>query len=309
MVTKDQSPQTKVSIAWMIPELDLKNPSVRVRRYNVHLKLVSMGITSFVRSDYYTTPLYQLVGELMPYDIVIFTQIAQMDSVLMRLLKDLGKKIVFDHCENLFNIGAEDACMKIADTISCCSTLLAELTNSNGYANTVILRDPVEEITVDHKYEAVGRRLRAGFMGMGGNSYLVENLRSAVEKADYELVTITEWENATIKWTLENWHNALNTCDVVLCPQTFPAKSNIKVTTAMALGFPVIASPIRAYQEVICQDHNGYLCWANEEWDRYLILLKDEKKRRMIGEAAKNSVQEYTLEFISNQWLEMFKSL
>lgn len=296
------------SIAWMIPDLDLKNPSIRIRRYNVHLKLVSTGITSVVKSDYYTTPLYQLVGELMPFDIIIFTQIAQMDSVLMKLLKDIGKKIVFDHCEALFNIGAEDACMKTADKITCCSTHLAELTNSNGYANTVVLKDPLEEITVEHKYEAIGRRLRAGFLGMGGNSYLVDNLRDVIEKADYDLITITEWENATIKWTLENWHNALNTCDVALCPQTFAAKSNIKVTTAMALGFPVLASSIKAYQEVIRQDFNGYLCWKNEDWYECLVLLKDENKRRSIGEEAKKSVKEYALDFIANQWLEMFNS-
>jgi len=297
------------SVAWLIPDLDLKSPSIRVRRYNVHQKLVSMGITSFVRSDYYNTSLFQLIGELMPYNVIIFTQIAQMDSVLMSMMKNLGKKVIFDHCEALFRIGFEDALMRTAQHIVCCSTCLAELTNEAGYPNTIVLKDPIEDRTVDHKYECTGRRLRAGYLGMGGNMHLLDPLRESIEKADYDLITITEWENSTIRWTPDNWHNDFATCDVALCPQAFPAKSNIKVTTALALGLPVLASPIKAYQEVIKQGINGYLCQVPEEWEGALMALKDEGKRWSVGEEAKESVQDYTLDSIANQWLEMFKSL
>jgi glycosyltransferase involved in cell wall biosynthesis len=297
------------NIAWLIPELDLKNPSVRIRRYNVHQKLQSMGIISMIRSNYYSVSLHELIGELMPYNVIIFTQIAQMDSTLMSVLKNLGKKVIFDHCEALFHLPFEDACMKTANNIICCSTRLAELTNENGYPNTIILKDPIEDRTIDHKYEVTGRRLKAGFMGMGGNSHNIDSLRAIIEKADYDLITVTEWENASIKWTLDDWHLSLNTCDVALCPQIFPAKSNVKVTQALAFGLPVIASSIQAYQEVIRQGVNGYLCHNPEDWEGALMTLKDENKRRSVGEEAKKSVGDYTLDTIARQWLEMFKSL
>lgn len=156
-------------------------------------------------------------------------------------------------------------------------------------------------------------KLKAGFFGMGGNSWLIsEWLRDTIESAGYEIVLCTEWDNATHTWTQDGWPSVMNECDVVLCPQRSdvqPAKSSVKATVAMALGLPVICSPIQSYKEIIKNGENGFICETNEQWKDALIKLKDSKLREKIGKAGKESVKEYSLSAIANQWKEVLTDL
>lgn len=135
----------KVEVVWMIPMLDLKNPSIRIRRYNVHKKMSSMGVNSRIITTYAGRSIYDIRNEIGDASVVIFTQFGEFEYELMKHLKAAGKKVVFDHCEALFGYPFEDECMKEADIISCCSTKLAELTIRAGYNKTAVLKDAVEE--------------------------------------------------------------------------------------------------------------------------------------------------------------------
>jgi len=157
------------------------------------------------------------------------------------------------------------------------------------------------------------KELKAGFFGCGGNSFLVTDyLRKTIEDAGYKLIVCSEWDNADVKWGLNTWKAAMNDCDVVLCPQRVEvqaAKSNVKVTTAMALGMPVIASRIKSYEEVIRHGENGYICDSMDDWSKALIELKDPEKRKQVGTAAKNSIGQYTQDYISTQWITTFNKI
>jgi len=156
-------------------------------------------------------------------------------------------------------------------------------------------------------------KLKAGFFGMGGNSWLISDwLRDAIESAGYEIILCTEWDNATHPWTLDNWSDVMNECDVVLCPQRVdvqPAKSSVKATTAMALGLPVICSPLQAYKEIVVDGENGFICETQEDWRKALIKLKDSNLRKKIGEAGKKSVEGYSISAITKQYQEVFTNL
>jgi len=161
--------------------------------------------------------------------------------------------------------------------------------------------------------ETLMGKLKAGFFGMGGNSFLIsEWLKSTIEDAGYDIVLCTEWDNATVKWTIDGWMDVMNECDVVLCPQRVdvqPAKSSIKATTAMALGMPVIASPLQAYKEIIQHGENGFICDTKEEWYEALIKLKDSGLREKIGIAAKKSVEGYSLVSIAEEWKDTLNAI
>ena len=149
--------------------------------------------------------------------------------------------------------------------------MLAEMVVRGGYQPVCIIKDAIEDIPNKPTavYEDRYEKPKAVYVGMGGNSFLVtEHLKDVIEKAGYDLVIITEWDNATVKWDFNTWPKFMCDGDVVLCPQRVnvqPAKSNVKVTAAMDLGLPVIASPIQAYREVISHGENGFLCDAQEE--------------------------------------------
>jgi glycosyltransferase involved in cell wall biosynthesis len=299
-----------LEVVWLIPGLDLDNPSTRIRRYNVSNKMEQLGVSSRIITGYYGKNVYELRNEIGSATVVVFTQYSQSELELMRHLRPLGIKVVFDHCEALFGYPFENECMAESDMIACCSTKLEELTKERGFSRTAVLKDSFEERTpnVPVVYENRHLKPKAVYMGMGGNSFLVnEWLKSTIESAGYELVVITEWDNATKKWNKDTWPDDMAACDVVLCPQRVevqPAKSSVKATTAMALGMPVIASPLQAYKEIIVDGKNGFICDTKEQWFEALFKLKDASLRREIGTAAVQSVGEYSLEAIARKWAD-----
>lgn len=290
-------------VAWLLPAIDASNPSVRLRRLIVHEKLKTTKVSSVIVEGYQNMGVQEVREKVGDANFVIFTSFGKHELELMKDMRACGKKVAFDHCEGIFGYPFEDDCMHEADVILCCSTKLEEMTKQRGFKHTVVLKDSVEEREPKKPHQYIDRgndRPRACFLGMGGNSFLVTDyLRDTIESAGYDLVVISEWDNATIKWNPDTWPDDLTACDVALCPQRVdvqPGKSSVKATTAMAFGMPIIASPLQAYKEVIAHGENGYIAETKEEWKKALLALKDVNVRRRIGKAAKKAVQPYKLE-------------
>jgi glycosyltransferase involved in cell wall biosynthesis len=144
-----------LDIVWLIPTLDITNPSTRIRRYNVSNKLHEIGVPSRIISDYYGKNVYELRNDIGGASVVVFTQYSSYDLELMKYLRSIGIKLVFDHCEGIFGYPGEHECMREAHMISCCSTKLAEMTNAHGMMHTFVLKDSVEEVSfkTPHKYK------------------------------------------------------------------------------------------------------------------------------------------------------------
>ena len=67
-------------------------------------------------------------------------------------------------------------------------------------------------------------------------------------------------------------------------------KSENRLTLLMALGLPVIASPVPAYLNIIEQGVNGYLAHDRGDWIHAMLRLRDAEHRRTIGCAARATV-------------------
>jgi len=141
----------KINVAWLIPSVDLTNPSVRVRRYNTHKKLQQLGANSEIIENYYQSPIEGTVQRLGPFEVVVFTQCSSYDNELMSKLK--GKKILYDHCEALFDLPNESDCFNQSDVVVCCSTKLSELTIEHGFNNVAVIKDPIEPKNIKKIYK------------------------------------------------------------------------------------------------------------------------------------------------------------
>jgi glycosyltransferase involved in cell wall biosynthesis len=156
--------------------------------------------------------------------------------------------------------------------------------------------------------------LKAIYCGMGGNSFLCDVLKPVLLECGYDLTIISEWSNATVKWTRETWAKEMVKGDVVICPQREgiqDGKSSIKAVTAMALGMPVIASPIPAYTEAIQQGENGFLASIHrlDEWRTALNALKDASTRQRIGKAARETAKRYSLDAVAGDWISLLREV
>jgi glycosyltransferase involved in cell wall biosynthesis len=67
-------------------------------------------------------------------------------------------------------------------------------------------------------------------------------------------------------------------------------KSENRLTLKMAIGLPVISSPIPAYEAVVEHGRNGFFARSPTEWTRYLEVVRDPAIRHEIGKAARESV-------------------
>jgi GT2 family glycosyltransferase/glycosyltransferase involved in cell wall biosynthesis len=156
--------------------------------------------------------------------------------------------------------------------------------------------------------------LKVYFVGYGGHAHFAEALRPLIEELQMELVTIHEWDNANVKWTLATWKPELSKADIVICPtdpKIFGAKSANKLTQALSMGKPVICSSLDAYKAVE-EKYPGCCLFADtpEEWKEQLKKLKEDPQlREQMGQKGIRVSQDYHIDRIGEKWVKVLTNL
>jgi len=278
------------------------NPSYRLRCLNTHKHLLKNGHHSVIAHSVY---------DIVDPDIVILMSFGEEELNLAQWAKKKGAAVLHDYSENIRGIPVLEETKKLCDGIVCCSTALGNLEKIN-YPDTVfVVKDPIEESAVIHNTRFSNDKLKAVWMGMGGNaSWVSDLLKPIVESLDMEFVEISNRPEATITWGRDTWKADMASCDISLCPQVhwqFPAKSNVKITTSMSLGLPVICSPIQSYTEIVQDNFSGFICQDLDQWGVALSKLKSKELRELFVKRLGEFIPYYSEEFIYREWEAVFK--
>lgn len=98
-------------------------------------------------------------------------------------------------------------------------------------------------------------------------------------------------------WTPEGVYDELLASDLGILPidtetqqRSWRLKSANRLTLKMAIGLPVIATPIPAYEDIIESGVNGFLARSRADWLAALSQLRDPQLRQRIGRAGRESV-------------------
>jgi len=278
------------------------NPSFRLRCLNTHNKLIQNGHFSKIAHSVY---------EIQDPDIVILMSFGEEELELAQWTKKRGACLIHDYSENIRGIPVLEETKKLCDGIVCCSTALGNLEKIDYSDKVYVVKDPIEESAVIRNPRFSNERLKVGWMGMGGNaSWVSDLLKPLVEYHNMEYVEISNREEATVPWTRDNWHVDLAGCDIALCPQAhwqFPAKSNVKVTTAIGLGLPVIASPIQSYIEILTDGFNAFICHDLDQWGSALNKLRTKELRELFVKRSREFLPYYSADFIYREWEAVFQ--
>lgn len=87
-------------------------------------------------------------------------------------------------------------------------------------------------------------------------------------------------------------------------------KSENRLTLKMAMGLPVIATAIPAYEEVIENGRNGFFAVSRRDWLRCFDHLRDPDRRREIGSRARESVlPRFSIDAQARSFLAVLRSL
>jgi len=280
-----------------------ENPSFRYRCLHIHNKLVQDGIDSRILHD-----IHDVKSIVDIPDVLLLSSFGLIEYQLTKLVKENGGKILHDYCENIRGIPILEDTKKLCDYLICCGTALQRKEAEVYGDKAICIPDPIEEphFIKNHYYKVKKDKLKAVWSGMGGNALLPYTLlKPIVEDLGMEYIEISNRPQSNIKWDLSTWEKDMLSCDIALCPQAhwdFPMKSNVKVTAAMSLGLPVLASPIESYSSIIRQGENGYICQELDDWKNYLIELKDPEKRQKIAIKAFDALHPYRIDNVYAQW-------
>lgn len=137
-------PQSPISVAWLIPYLNMDDPATRIRRVNISQKMERMGYDSSVIYDYHGHPIPETLKQIRDAFACIFTQYGPYDIELMKAVKAAGKRVIVDACEAIFGVPGQAEAYGMADWVTCCSTKLAEMHREKGFQNVSVIADAIE---------------------------------------------------------------------------------------------------------------------------------------------------------------------
>jgi len=177
-----------------------------------------------------------------------------------------------------------------------------------NYLKTKIIGKPViyipdmVEVSYDLKEHKKSTRMKVFWYGFGGNYKLIEPYIQEILKLDFvDFVWMSDHPKATYGWDITHWEKCLADADVGICPYQdatrYPSivdfKGGHKVTSFMAKGIPVIASPLGEYKNVIRHGESGFIAQTLEQWRTCFDQLQDPSLRNAIGMNAFRTAEKY----------------
>jgi glycosyltransferase involved in cell wall biosynthesis len=111
-------------------------------------------------------------------------------------------------------------------------------------------------------------------------------------------------------WALESEVRELQSFDIGLMPipddSWTRGKGGYKLLQYMAVGLPVVTSPVGINRQIVRHDVNGFWATTPEEWEEYLArLIENPQLRTAMGEKGRASMEaEYALAPSSQRLLE-----
>ena len=103
--------------------------------------------------------------------------------------------------------------------------------------------------------------------------------------------------------------------DILVAPlqhtSWYEGKSALRVGIGMAMGIPIVASPVGEQKYVVKHGVNGFIARNEEEWYNYLrILIEDDNLRRRMGrEGRKIAEKELSIEVNGRKLYDIISSL
>lgn len=316
--------ETLRTVNWLI-HASRDVASSRLQGYLVHEGLQRRGVTSnlvmsppvVMRDVPWPFEEHPRLCRLLAGQIVVIQKLTgpRVDHLVTRL-RDVGATTIYVQCDYF----PDHTTPQLCDAIVCPSAFLAEFYASRGVAKVVRIDDPAENwcrretIAQEHSSNS---RLKLCWIGSRQNWLTLEPLRAVLSEREFEdvrLITVSDHPDADRPWRRSDVNRVIAGCDVGVVPvgndSRARAKSSNRVVLFMAAGKPVVAGSIPAYEELIRDDENGFLCSAMEDWRRALRALRDPERRHRVALKGYDSVSpRFRVETVVGCWADLLTSL
>jgi len=115
-----------------------------------------------------------------------------------------------------------------------------------------------------------------------------------------------------LPWNKKNEISDLQKIDIGVMPlendQWAHGKCGLKALQFMAMGIPVLVSPVGVNTAIVKDGENGYLCLNQKDWLNNLEkLIQNENLRKELGKnGRKRVIRDYSKEANSDNFLSLF---
>lgn len=325
-------------VAWLTPGIS-KNynrvlASQWIRCFQLVEPLRRHGITSHLRS-----------GTRESQVVVFQRRQEEGDYLLAKKLKALGKMIIFDLSVNYLSSDPlpgrpygsssrhRDDCLrmlKVADAVTCSSSTIASKAKL-FHENVYYLPDSINFAhftgKFPHRVLPSGSEFKVVWNGVSPKLLELEKLFPVFAATKVGLVVISDrrravhdsLESAGVeyefrKWRYQSFPDDLTRGNVAISFKDSDleyerANSSFKILAPMAMGVPVIASPIPSYREALALG-GGYTRATVEEFEACLRFLSaNPDSLPSLGQQARSSAKKFDLEYVAEKFSKILRSV
>jgi glycosyltransferase involved in cell wall biosynthesis len=337
LVLSPHMPSTRFRVMQYLPFL---------AEQRVKFKVIAMepsfsvpGLKKLCKSWHYLRALFIV----WRYDLVFLQKPGFMINrwIYLKLLFRLQKKMIFDFDDAIFlnhetGLAQNEGWLKKLAFILAHSHLiiagnsyLAEFCKKHNHRVTII-PTPIDCETYCPRESPplAGQMLTIGWMGTDSNLpyllTLIPVIKELLAETAARFMIVTgpaakpfgcEYHEKIVwkTWQGETEIDDLRLFDIGIMPladDTFTlGKCGFKLLQYMAVGIPVVASPVGMNREIVEDGINGFLAAAESEWlDKLRALCADENLRQRLGRAGRETVlKRYALKKFSGPWLSLLQ--
>ena len=173
-----------------------------------------------------------------------------------------------------------------------------------------------------------GKPLIIGWMGTDSNlpylADLIPVMRRLLAEADIRFMIVSgpdkkppafDFNERVVwkEWCAKTEIDDLRLFDIGLMPLAnndyTQGKCSFKLLQYMAVGIPLVASPVGMNRQIVEAGINGFLAHDEKEWlDKLRLLCRDDELRQRMGSAGRQMIEaSFSLQKISQQWTALLQ--
>ena len=307
-------------VLWL-PTGPRSKSSSRIQVYNIHDKLLSLGYNSVLLHEPKRTIRHLPIvdGDIASMnlgvnDLVIIQKFKKKSTLrTIKKLKETSARVGYIDCD--VPIASEIA--KLVDFVIVPSRFLQKRYQELGVSCYYIQDSPEHFHLPVPKTPSKGSKLKCVWFGNHSHSkwkevtYFKRILRKHGVK-NWQFETISNTWRATHRWDEDSFGD-LSAYDLVAIPVPnmtldYQVKSANRLLQSMALGLPVLASPIPSYSDVIESENLEMItCESEEEWVQMLNYYADADHRASSIEKNYKVAKSFDLDLIIEEWIDAFQ--
>jgi len=320
---------------------DIHTPSTRLRLLNylpwLKKKSISYDLVFATDKSKLIRNIKRIFGAVRAVrSDIVFIQKLTLPPFIINLLK-INSKLIYDFDDALYveTQNQKKRSHRLNYILQKSDLVIAGNDELKRYAmgynqHVVTLPTPVPEIKQGPSKSKDPDALKTiGWIGSAHNLYNLEEkkdlfIKLMAQREDWQLHVVSNGSFSldgfdhrvkNFKWTLETEDQMIADFDIGIMPlensEWNRGKCAYKALQMMAVGKPVVASPVGMNTTVIANNVNGYLADTDEAWlDALQKLLSSSDLRKSIGEhAAETVARHYILAVLKNQFISLLASV